>query len=133
MRGDDDPSPKEPVQRIVKRKTPGRKKKLSTTQVLPAVPPPDLDAPRPPREETQRLPKQTEGSRLRRSPLILEFVGAIAVGPSPHVSPGLIGKRISGAPSSAMDTGKVGLRSGPSGFANYGNVRKEKKKKKKKK
>ena len=74
---------------------------------------------------------------LDRSPLLYEFVGtgAIAVGPSPHVRPDLIGKRISGAPSSksATDTGNVGLRSSPSGFANYGNIRKKRKGRKKRK
>lgn len=56
---------------------------------------------------------------LSRTPLISEVVSALAVGPSPHVRPDLIGRTIAGGkgPSGATTTANIGLRSSPSGFA----------------
>ena len=69
---------------------------------------------------------------LTREPLLIEVVTAVAVGPSPHVRPDLIGKTIAGGNpvKGATTTANVGLRSHPSGFAVL--VRRRKKKKKRK-
>lgn len=123
----------------VARRNSVRKKKLSDTDVLPPVDPGSLD------DESESVPKKTrrlrkprlEGLNLTRSRLLaLEFVGsgAIAAAPSPHVRPDLIGRTIAGGRrvKGATTTADIGLRSNPSGFANYGNIRREKKKRKRK-
>ena len=100
-----------PDARIAKR-TKSRKGPKSNTRVLPPVGAPSLDEIGK-RTATRRLSKVES---LSRTPMLLEVVisGAVAMG---------------GATTSA----NIGLRSEPSGFANYGNVQHEKKKKSRKK
>lgn len=139
-----------------KRENDPKAKAMAKTQILPGLPTVksmSAHGRRPITGPTQRLTivkvvkdggdvedsskSKTKLESLSRSPLLVEFVGsgAIAVAPSPHVRADLIGKTIAGgnAVDGATTTANVGLRSGPTGFANYGNVRRKKKKKKKKK
>ena len=105
----------------------------SSTDILPAVDFSPLgDAPK--KEKTRRLPRQ---EWLIRSPLVLEFVssGAIAAPPSPNLRPGLIGKTIAGGArvKGATTTADAGLRTKPSGFGIFGNIRRKGKKRNRKK
>lgn len=79
--------------------------------------PGDLEGPRE-SQKTQRLRRESVAG-LNRSPLLIEVVAALSVGPSPHVRPDLIGKTIAGGEPvrGATTTANVGLRSSPSGFA----------------
>lgn len=66
---------------------------------------------------------------------LVEFVAALAVGPSPHVRPDLIGRTIAGGKKvkGATTTADVGLRSSPTGFAVGAHKALSHKRKKKKK
>ncbi len=134
--GGDDKKSKSSTTIIAKKDRPRtgpRSKNLAKTQRLAIPDLKDLDdiGKRPITGVTVRLPRAKTES-LTRSPLLVEFVGsgAIAVGPSPHMRTDLIGTTIAGGtgPGGATTTANVGLRSKPSGFANYGNVRKERRK-----
>lgn len=111
-----------PPKRMAVRKRPAAERGLGkaggdTQVLLPAYTPRNLDVPEKERTITRRL-KRIE-SLLTRTPLILEVVSALSVGPSPIRRPDLIGRTIAGGPKirGATSTADVGLRSSPTGFA----------------